>query len=246
MFTVNERENLRQELLRFARADSRLSGGAIIGSAATKQLDEWSDIDLAFGVKANVTLGDVLKDFTKRMYEQHQALHHFDIPFGAWIYRVFLLTNTLQVDIAFAPEDQFGPLAPSFELAFGKTDSAVESHPQGLELIVGYCWLNAIHVRSALKRQRFWQAEHYLSGLRQQLIMLYCRLFRLPERNGRGVDQLPEHLRNGLQNSLVRSITPSELQRSFEVLNHLFLEELELHDKDLFRKLEGALREIGQ
>ena len=35
------------------------------------------------------------------MYDEHFALHHVDVVSGAWVYRVFLLPSTLQVDLAF-------------------------------------------------------------------------------------------------------------------------------------------------
>ena len=48
MFSPEEREGLRDDLLAAASLDRRISGGAITGSAALDNLDRWSDIDLAF------------------------------------------------------------------------------------------------------------------------------------------------------------------------------------------------------
>lgn len=42
-----------------------------------------------------------------------------DVLSGATVYRVFLLASTLQVDIAFAPEAEFGAIVPAFRLIFG-------------------------------------------------------------------------------------------------------------------------------
>src|SRR5690242_9286013 len=91
MFTQDERAQLRAELLDAAARDPRLSGAAITGSAAAGNEDEWSDIDLAFGVAAGADLQDLLLQWTARMYDQHGALHHHDVRAGAWVYRVFLL-----------------------------------------------------------------------------------------------------------------------------------------------------------
>src|SRR5690242_17155484 len=108
MFTTVERERLRSELIEAARGDGRITGGAITGSASSGQEDPWSDIDLAFGVRQASDIAGALADFSDRMYRDHHALHHLDVPSGAWIYRVFLLPSTLQVDLAFAPETEFG------------------------------------------------------------------------------------------------------------------------------------------
>src|SRR5689334_6653265 len=116
MFTPSERETIRNSILEIARADERITGGAITGSASVGKEDEWSDIDLAFGVRSDVQLESVLADFTTLMYDRFGAQHHLDVPSGLWIYRVFLLKNTLQVDLGFAPEQVFGAKAPSFKL----------------------------------------------------------------------------------------------------------------------------------
>ena len=103
MFTPVERERVRSVLLDLARGDGRITGGAITGSASLGQEDPWSDIDLAFGVRKASEIAPTLVDFSERMYRDHHALHHVDVTSGAWIYRVFLLPSTLQVDLAFAP-----------------------------------------------------------------------------------------------------------------------------------------------
>ena len=75
------------------------------GSATGGVQDAWSDVDLAFGVRDRAAIPDVLADWTPMMYREHGALHHVDVVVGAWTYRVFLLANQLQVDLAFAPAD---------------------------------------------------------------------------------------------------------------------------------------------
>jgi len=94
MFTPDERDRLREHLLQYGAADKRISGAAITGSAAGPGHDRWSDIDLAFGVSDPAEVPHALSDWTAHMVEHWQALHHFDVKSGAWIYRVFLLAST--------------------------------------------------------------------------------------------------------------------------------------------------------
>src|ERR1041384_668866 len=119
MFSTEERAALRKELIQIAHADARITGAAITGSASVGKEDRWSDIDLAFGVREGSEVETTLVDFSERMYHDQHALHHVDVPSGAWIYRVFLLPSTLQVDLAFAPATDFGARAPTFRLVFG-------------------------------------------------------------------------------------------------------------------------------
>jgi hypothetical protein len=110
MFTPEQRARLRSDLLEYAAGDPRVSGAAITGSAAVEREDRWSDIDLAFGVVDASEVANVLSDWTALMYEQHLALHHLDVKAGAWIYRVFLLPSTLQVDLALVPAQELPSL----------------------------------------------------------------------------------------------------------------------------------------
>src|SRR2546423_162388 len=103
MYRPDDRERVRADLIEIARADPRIGGGALTGSASVGHEDRWSDIDLAFGVVESSLIGPVIGDWTARMYERHGAVHHVDVRAGTWLYRVFLLANSLQVDVALAP-----------------------------------------------------------------------------------------------------------------------------------------------
>ena len=191
MFTGEEREALRSQLIEAARADPRITGAAITGSASVGNEDRWSDIDLAFGVREASEVEPTLADFSERMYRDHHALHHVDVPSGAWIYRVFLLPSTLQVDLAFAPATDFRARASTFRLVFGT--AAEESHVvhAAAEQLIGYAWLYALHVRSSIARGKPWQAEYMISAMRDQVLALACLRHGLPAREGRGMDALP-------------------------------------------------------
>src|SRR5207302_2700661 len=133
---------------------------AITGSAAAEREDQSSDIDLAFGIVEGLELPTVLADWTAHMYDRHSALHHLDIRSGAWIYRVFLLPGTLQVDLAFVSATEFRALAPTFRLMFGKANESRYFPPPNAVEIVGLGWLYALHARSCIARQNLWQAEY--------------------------------------------------------------------------------------
>ena len=108
MFTADERDRLREQIVAAARADKRITGAAITGSAAVDHQDAWSDIDLFFGVADGDDIPSVMSDVTDVMYREHGALHHFDVVAGPATYRVFLMASTLQVDLAFTPASSFG------------------------------------------------------------------------------------------------------------------------------------------
>ena len=241
MFTPEERERLRSELLERAAKDQRISGAAITGSAAASREDRWSDIDLAFGVKDAGELPNVLSDWTAHMYDQHLALHHLDVNAGAWIYRVFLLPSTLQVDLAFVPAAEFRALAPTFRLMFGEANEPQHVQPPPAATIIGFGWLYALHARSCIARGNFWQAEYMISGVRDNALALACIRHGLPAVHGRGMDLLPKEVAAQFEGSLVRQLDAAELSRCFRVAMDGLLSEIRCADEELAGRLQAAL-----
>ena len=53
-FTTTERTQVYERVLEIAKADARVTGGAIVGSFASNKEDELSDIDITFGIKTEI------------------------------------------------------------------------------------------------------------------------------------------------------------------------------------------------
>ena len=244
LFTPEQRARLRTSLLQRAAGDSRINGAAITGSAAAEREDRWSDIDLAFGVADAAALPTVLADWTTHMYEQHLALHHCDVRSGAWIYRVFLLPDTLQVDLAFAPPAEFRALTPAFRLVSGRANEPSHAPPPAQEDIIGLGWLYALHARSSIARRNLWQAEFMISGVRDHALALASIRHGLPAAHGRGIDRLPGEVTARFEGSLVRQLETNELSRAFQVAVDGLLREIQCVDQPLAERLDATLRSL--
>ena len=241
MFTPDERARLRSDLVAYAAADPRISGVAITGSAADGREDRWSDIDFAFGVGDAGNLPHVLSDWTAHMYDRHLALHHLDVTAGAWIYRVFLLPNTLQVDLAFVPATEFRAMAPTFRLVSGDAQEPRHAAPPAIGDIIGLGWLYALHARSCIARGKFWQAEYMISGVRDHALALACIRHGLPAIHGRGMDLLPVDVTASFKGSLVRELETTELSRAFSIAVDGLFNEIRSADANLAVRLEKTL-----
>ena len=228
-----------------AQADERLSGVALTGSAARGALDRWSDIDLAFGVADPAALQPALSDWTDRMYREHGAVHSFDVTRGPWVYRVFLLESTLQVDLAFAPAAKFGALSATFRLLSGTSVELPQGEPPAAAEMIGLGWLYALHSRSCIERGKVWQAEFMISAVRDQALALAALRHGLPAVQGRGFDGLPPDVRSNFESALVRSIDTHELKRAFRVAAACLLSEIRHSDPALAIRLEGPLTELS-
>ena len=244
MFTPEERDRLRAELVAAAREDPRIHGAALTGSAASGLQDRWSDIDLLFGLHPGSDLPSVLADWTARMYGQHGAVHHLDVPFGGTVYRVFLLQGGLQVDLAFAPAAEFGARAPSFRLLFGAAAELPELSPPTAEHVIGLAWLHAVHARACIARGKLWQGEYMVSGLRDHILSLACLRFGLPALQGRGMDRLPAEVTQPLQAALVQCLEAEELRRALRVAVQALLAETRLVNEPLATRLHEVLADL--
>jgi hypothetical protein len=245
MFTPEDRNHLRDILIAAARADARITGAALTGSAALEAEDRWSDIDLALGVAADADLAGLVADWTERMYRDHGAVHHVDINLGNVLFRVFLLANTLQVDIAFWPEAEFGAVAPTFRLLFGKANERPMLPPPPATALIGMGWLYALHARSSIERGRVWQAEYMISGVRDHVLALACVRHGQPAVHARGIDSLPPESTEAVSGALVRSLDDAELRRAFDVATEALITEIERADAGLAKRLAAPLRELA-
>src|SRR5450759_4012657 len=137
MFTTEHRDQVRHRVLELARADPRVTAGALTGSTAFGAGDAWSDIDVAFGIAGGIMLEAVLHDWTQVLDREFSVLEHFDLRSGSSIYRVFLLSSGLEVDVAVTPGEEFGARGPHFRALFGVTHQ-LEATPQpGASYLIG-------------------------------------------------------------------------------------------------------------
>src|SRR5919108_781843 len=119
MFSLSDRNRIRDRVLDLAASDARVVAGAVVGSLALDEGDRWSDLDLTFAVADDFSIFDVLEDWTRDLVKEFDAAHLFDLPSGASIYRVFLLPGCLQFDLSFTPASKFGASGPKFKMLFG-------------------------------------------------------------------------------------------------------------------------------
>ncbi|HYM77456.1 MAG TPA: nucleotidyltransferase domain-containing protein [Candidatus Dormibacteraeota bacterium] len=246
IFTADERERLRAELVSAAQNDSNLCGAAHIGSAASSRVDRWSDIDLALCFAPAASHQQVVAEWTDRLYSHHGAASHVDVMHGATLYRVFLLKNTLQVDVSFWRAEDFAATGPNFRLIFGEAKPPRPAPTPNPHALIGMAWLYALHVRSSLERGRILQAEYMLSGMRNHVSELACLRCGVIAHQGRGLDDLPAAERDTAAACLPQSLEPSELKRAFQKATQALLEELRHVDLELEARLSGPLTDLAR
>ena len=243
MFSIDDRDRIRDRVLQLAASDPRVVAGAVVGSLALDEGDRFSDLDLTFAVADNLPLLDVLEDWTRTIVEEFDAAHLFDLPSGASIYRVFLLPGCLQFDLSFTPASKFGATGPKFKMLFGTSVEKPYAQPPSAHELFGYAVHHALRARFCIERGRYWQAEYWISGTRDYALSLACRRRGLPAYYGRGFDDLPADVRDTFRDALVRFLDGDELLRALGVAIAGLLDEAE-EVKEFAAKVEPQLREL--
>jgi hypothetical protein len=214
VFSVEQRDALREHLLQLAEQDERVVAGAAVGSLAVGGGDRFSDLDLTFGISDHVAVTDVLDDWTRTLVDEHDAVHLTDLERGPTTYRVFLLPDALQFDLSMTPAAQFRPAGPRFRLLFGEIaagEAAASTGPVADELF-GWGVIYALHARACIERGRVWQAEHYVGAVRDHGLSLACLREGVPAVQARGHDDLSADTLARFEDAHVGAAEPGALR----------------------------------
>jgi hypothetical protein len=223
VFTIAQRDALRERVLRLARHDARVVAGAAVGSLAVDAGDRFSDLDLTFGIADDVPVTAVLDDWTSTLVDELAAVELADLERGPTVYRVFLLPEALQFDLSMTPASQFRPAGPRFRLLFGDTAAGEPAKrtaagdifiavPATATELFGWGVIYALHARACIERGRVWQAEHYVSAVRDHALSLACLRRRLPAVQARGYDDLPAEALARFAHTHVGALSPDNLR----------------------------------
>jgi predicted nucleotidyltransferase len=244
VFSVRDRDRVRDRVLEMASSDARVVAGAIVGSLARGDGDRWSDLDLTFAVAEGVPIPHVLEDWTRRLAEEFHAVQLFDLPSSGTIYRVFLLPGCLQFDLSFSSASEFGAIGPNFRMLFGTAIEKPFARPPSAHELFGYAVHHAVRARFCIERGRYWESEYWISGVRDSALSLACRRRDLPARYGRGFDSLPADVRNAFTGALVQALDREGLLRALgSAIDGLLREGDEV--QELAARVEPQLRQLA-
>lgn len=226
MFTVEQRDALRERVLSLAEEDDRAVAGAAVGSLALGGGDRFSDLDLTFGIADQAQVAQVLADWTCTLVDEFGAVQLVDLEREPTIYRVFLLPDALQFDLSMTPAARFRPAGPRFRLLFGETTGEPEvatppaagdlflPTPQVSADIFGWGVIYALHARACIERGRLWQAEHYVGAVRDHALSLACLNQGVPAVQARGYDDLSGETLGRLGDAHVGVLEPGALRQA--------------------------------
>jgi hypothetical protein len=136
---------------------------------------------------------------------------------------VFVLPESLQLDLSMTPAAQFRPAGPRFRLLFGETAPAEQPAPAAVGSlfiatpavdadVFGWGVIYALHARACIERGRVLQAEHYVGAVRDHALSLACLREGVTAVQARGYDDLSAETRAEFDGTHVGRLEPEALR----------------------------------
>ena len=132
-----------------------------------------------------------------------------------------------------------------FRAVFGEAAQPPSITPTDPGHLIGLAWHHVLHARSCIERHKPWQAEYWISGIRDQTLALACLRFGKPTNYAKGADALPSAVTGELEDALVRSLELEELRRALRVAATRLIAELSATDPNQAHRLEEPIRELA-
>jgi predicted nucleotidyltransferase len=223
VFTIEQRDDLRERILRLAQEDERVVAAALVGSLAVDAADGFSDLDVTFAVGDHVLVSEVLDDWTGTLTDEVDAMRLVDLERGPTTYRVFLMPDALQLDVSMTRAHEFRPAGPRFRLLFGEpapgepeaaTGTLFIPTPTVALDIFGWGVIYALHSRACIERGRVWQGEHYVGAVRDHALALACVREGVTAAQARGYDDLSAETLASFEDVHVGSLEPETLRHA--------------------------------
>jgi hypothetical protein len=111
--------------------------------------------------------------------------------------------------------------------------------------LIGLAWHHVLHARIAMERGTRWQAEYWISGVRDQILALACLRLGYTAAYAKGADRLPSDISRPIQEALVRSLEADELTRALQAATRALIEELRKTNSAVGESLEQPLLEMA-
>ncbi len=185
-----------------------------------------------------------LERWTGLLYDEFRAVHHWDLPFRQTVYRVYLLPNWLEIDIAFTPEPEFGPRGPTWETVFGEAATPQVASSTDVDNLAGLCWHHVLHAAACIDRAKPWQAEWLIGQARHHTLAMACRRLGLPTAYARGTHLLPLDVTRPVEETLVAGLSHVELRRALAATADAVIRELEVSDPALAVRLRPMFERL--
>ena len=238
MFTIQERNSILQQLVNHFSKKEEVLAICLVGSNATGNDDEYSDLDFSILIK-NKDIKNLWQNFYEDVGTNNQIFRKFKVSFSENSYLVGLfLDNGLEMDVGFCSTDEFinkNNSKPNLKylvkykkenFKFPKTINTFASF-NGVALLEkadSDIWYNFKNAMFALKRGKIFRSLKEIEDARNEIVMCLTALNNLEGKHFKQVDNLSEELKNKIESTYPKTLNYSYLKDSLLSTMNLFFD----------------------
>ena len=244
MFTIEEREVIKQKLVDYLLKFDTIQAIFLVGSNATGKADIYSDLD--FTVIVN---DDYVEDIWKKFYDvlnNEQIFRKFKVDFGGNEYLVgMFLKNALEMDIGFTTLNNFETKnlkRPNlkYKVLYEKDGFKVpviisRATYNGLNILEGAdsdIWYNFKNAMFALKRNKLFRCINEIEESRNYIVKIIASFNNLESKHFKQIDYIKEEVKTKIEKTYPNQISYEGLKSSLLNVIDLFYETLKMNGKE--------------
>lgn len=237
MFTIEEREIIKDKIVDYFSKDKNVLAVCLVGSNATGDSDEYSDLDISIIVE-----DEHIKTIWQKFYDDialnEQIFRYFKLQFNKNSYLVSIfLNNGLEIDIGFTGVEGFiekNTSKPNLKYleAYKKSNFVIPSTNnllrydgmKDLEKANSNIWYNFKNAMFALKRNKLFRCAKEIEECRNDIINIITSLNNLESKHFKEVDKLTEENKHKIETTYPKRISYYSLKDALLSTMNLFFE----------------------
>jgi predicted nucleotidyltransferase len=235
LFTEHDRFEVSRKLINLLKADNRIEGIVLVGSAAVGYFDEFSDIDLVAVVNLQHSTQEVFEYWKQTIQKVLTPVNYFEVEYNKNNFLAgFLLPGCLEVDFGVVSlneliakkerwkviHDRTGIIETRLQKSWG--ERKIED-PLLIGLQLSSVWHYIIQAVVSIQRNQLWRAKHNLEEVRNRGLRLAGLRHGLVVSHFREIDRLPQDVKEKFEQSIPPVLTAQEIMTSLKATTNCFL-----------------------
>ena len=238
MFTIKEREEVLQRLIKGFKKDNRIDGIVLVGSGAIGFLDHYSDIDIIAVINPEHSIREVFHEWQDSLQKELAPIHSFEVAFDENNYLAgLLLPGCLEIDLGVVSTDKLVAKKERWQVIFDRTgkietrlqtswEARKKDDLQTIGRQLSSVWHYIIQAVISIQRKQLWRATHNLEEVRNRGLRLASLRHGLIVSHFREIDRLPQEVKEKFEQTIIKSLTAKEIMIALEVATACFFQEL--------------------
>lgn len=244
MYTVDEREDIKNRLISLFRRLPGIAGVILVGSGAEGFKDEYSDVDFCIVTEAPVeALLEIMKKCSAAIHSEFPVMKFQEMPERQL--QIYFLQSFLEIDIGYVELSKLEAVRKRWKVCFDHTGQLDRIMQESWDRIRKYhgkktnvdvdqiyrdyyntIWHSIQHAVTSIKRGQLWRSSYEINYIRDAAIELRGYKLSLETKCFRSVDEFDDVFLRKLSKCHIGEMREKELFRALYEAVVLFFDEI--------------------